>query len=224
MAELPSLEHLSKIDYEHVYEPAADTYLMIDALKYEVEKNRILSDVDDGVTALEIGCGTAVSSVFLNKCWKGNRRACAIISMVTDINPHALRVAQETALENEVSLDCIRCDIVSAIQNEVDLVLFNPPYVPTPSHEVKSTGIEASWAGGIDGREVVDRAVLPIARILSKPHGVGYIVTVDDNRPMELAERFQKQGLEMKPLFRRRARNESLTIQKLTWHRPATCQ
>ncbi len=45
------------------------------------------------------------------------------------------------------------------LSGKVDILLFNPPYVPTESDEVCGNGIEASWAGGVDGREVIDRFI-----------------------------------------------------------------
>ena len=46
------------------------------------------------------------------------------------------------------------CAVERRLEGNVDLLLFNPPYVPTPSIEVGGTGIEAAWAGGEDGCEV----------------------------------------------------------------------
>jgi release factor glutamine methyltransferase len=103
------------------------------------------------------------------------------------------------------------------LAGQVDVILFNPPYVPTPDTEVGGSGIEASWAGGVHGRRVVDRAVEQIAQLLRRPSGVLYLITVDDNMPVELAGRFLEHGLSMKPLFRRRVHNEYLTVQKITW-------
>lgn len=58
-------------------------------------------------------------------------------------------------------MDAVLTDLVTAIQpamnNKIDLLLFNPPYVPTPSEEIAGNGIEVSWAGGDRGREVIDR-------------------------------------------------------------------
>jgi len=52
---------------------------------------------------------------------------------------------------------------VEAIEDEVtgkiDVLMFNPPYVVTPPDEVGSTGIEASWAGGKNGREVINELI-----------------------------------------------------------------
>lgn len=44
------------------------------------------------------------------------------------------------------------------LQNAVDLILFNPPYVPTSSEEVVEAqatyDIQGSWAGGFNGMQV----------------------------------------------------------------------
>ena len=46
--------------------------------------------------------------------------------------------------------------------------------------QVGSHGIQASWAGGRKGREVIDR-FLPQVRHLLSPNGVLYLVTIEEN-------------------------------------------
>ena len=60
----------------------------------------------------------------------------------------------------QVSLECVRSSLLSGMEGavgRVDVMVFNPPYVPTPDEEVAGCGIEASWAGGTDGRIVIDQ-------------------------------------------------------------------
>jgi hypothetical protein len=82
--------------------------------------------------------------------------------------------------------------------HSIDVLLFNPPYVPTPSSEVGSRGIEASWAGGEDGREVLDRLLPSIPSLLSPQGGCMYLVAVNENRPEEICARMREAGLEAK--------------------------
>lgn len=232
-AVVPFLDHLSYEDFRSVYEPAADTFLLLDALNYELRTAGIFGGRSDPVIVLEIGCGTGVPSVFVRNHWHDDSMAavCArppLVSFVTDVNPRSLEVARETARINHQNtralphfFESIRCDLASALlprfAGMVSMLLFNPPYVPTSDDEVGTTGIEAAWAGGKDGRRVIDRAIQPIAQLLEDRTGVAYLVTVDDNQPNELAELFRQHGLEMRPFMRRRAWNEFLTIQKITW-------
>lgn len=56
------------------------------------------------------------------------------------------------------------------------LILLNSPV------QVGSHGIEASWAGGKRGREVMDRFFPMVPQLLSE-QGLFYLVTVSDNNP-----------------------------------------
>lgn len=223
-APMPDIDHLTSKDFKNVYEPASDTFLLIDALQFELRSGLFRDRIDPAI-ALEIGCGTAVPSIFLRRHWQDT--TCIrppLLSFATDINPRALEVAKHTAKISDSGLqffEFVRCDLASSLlgrlHRRVSVLMFNPPYVPTPDEEVGSVDIEASWAGGKDGRRVIDRAISQIEHLLERPSGVAYIVTVDDNNPFELAERFQQLGLKMYPLLRRKAFNERLTIQKVEW-------
>jgi methylase of polypeptide subunit release factors len=66
--------------------------------------------------------------------------------------------------------------MASRLQGQIDVLVFNPPYVPTPPDEVGSAGIEAAWAGGVNGRQVIDRFLPRVAKLLS-PKGRLYMVS-----------------------------------------------
>jgi release factor glutamine methyltransferase len=218
-APMPSVNHLSMKDYNQVYEPSDDTYLLLDGILLAMMES---TNEQKPFITLEIGCGTAVPTVFLGMQLEERIPDHKHTHIVTDINPEALRVAQATASANGVSgLMTHECDLASALLPEqqgcIDILLFNPPYVPTPDEEVGSKGIEASWAGGVNGRRVVDRALPQMASLLKKESGVAYMITVDDNLPEQLACVFQELGLKMEPWVRRRARNEYLSVQRISW-------
>mmetsp|Transcript_3586 Transcript_3586/g.6184 ORF Transcript_3586/g.6184 Transcript_3586/m.6184 type:complete len:287 (-) Transcript_3586:50-910(-) len=247
-AVMPSLKHLNFRDYDRVYEPSDDTYLLIDAIGYDVDAME-QSEGDDGtmlhsymLQTIEIGCGTGTPTVYLAKRIRGIRgdekessveesssntnKNC--VHYVTDINPDAIRIAKATAESNGISTEhfqAVQCDLASQLtekmEGKVDVLIFNPPYVPTPDDEVGSSGIEASWAGGSNGRVVIDRALPQIARLLAFPNGVAYMVTVDDNYPEQISQAMDElYGIKVVPWLRRRAHNEYLTIQRMTPTRP----
>ncbi|KAG7346377.1 peptidyl-prolyl cis-trans isomerase [Nitzschia inconspicua] len=151
-AALPSLRHASLKDYVNVYEPSDDTYLLLDGMLLDMEsvlRYKDDSDCKDRHVVLEIGTGSGVPITFLTtQLIKNNAKVHAI---ATDINPKALEFAQKTAHENQVSIQTIQCDLATALLQEyagkVDVIIFNPPYVPTPDEEVTGNGIEVSWAG-----------------------------------------------------------------------------
>uniref|UniRef100_A0A8V0Y587 Methyltransferase HEMK2 n=1 Tax=Gallus gallus TaxID=9031 RepID=A0A8V0Y587_CHICK len=161
---------------------------------------------------LEIGSGSGVVSAFL-----ASIIGASALYLCTDINPMAAYCTLETAQLNNVHLQPVITDLVKGLSPRlngmVDLLLFNPPYVVTPSEEVQSHGIEASWAGGKKGREVMDR-VFPLVADLLSTGGLFYLVTIKENNPDEILETMTKHGLEGTRLLSRQAGQEMLTILK----------
>ena len=227
-AKMPNMDHLRMRDYDHVYEPSDDTYLLIDAIGFDIDSDSSLLAARTN-TSLEIGCGTGTPGVYLMMRLIGSFPSSSIAHYATDINEAAIKVAKSTALHNalpEGQFKAVKCDLASdllvELEGKVDVLIFNPPYVPTPNDEVGSSGIEASWAGGTSGRVVIDRALPQIAQLLSRPNGVAYVVVVDDNNPEEIAHIMEdRHGIRVVPWLRRKARNEYLTILKMTTTAPA---
>ena len=60
--------------------------------------------------------------------------------------------------------------LLHRLHHSIDILIFNPPYVPTESLEVLQAqgemSISSSWAGGIDGMEVTN-TFLPMVMVLA---------------------------------------------------------
>ncbi|NWV00055.1 HEMK2 methyltransferase, partial [Upupa epops] len=208
----PRYEHVGpRGPFRAVYEPAEDTFLLLDALEQDAA---LLREARVEI-CLEIGSGSGVVSTFLASSIIGS----SALYLCTDINPVAAYCTLETALLNNVHLQPIITDLVNGLSprlhGKVNLLLFNPPYVVTSSEEVGSCGIEASWAGGKNGREVMDR-VFPLVPDLLSPGGLFYLVTIKENNPDEILETMKKRGLEGTQALSRQAGQEMLTVLKFT--------
>ncbi len=206
----PDISHITRTDHQNIYEPAEDTFLLLDALQTECQFLRERKPL----ICLEVGSGSGVVSTFAAQML-GNKT----FYLCTDINSKAAHITKQTGSENNVNLNPLLADLASPlldrIAGHVDLLLFNPPYVVTPSEEVgrpgTKAGIEASWAGGKDGREVIDRLLPCIPRLLS-PSGVFYMVVLKENRPNEIAKMLIEQNMEASVILSRRCGAEFLAI------------
>ncbi|KAI8809718.1 N6-adenine-specific DNA methyltransferase 1 [Cladochytrium replicatum] len=201
----PRHTHLKK--FRNVYPPAEDTFLLLDALEEDADLIRQLTPT----VCVEIGCGSGIVISFLSML---NGPGAAYIA--TDVNVEATTASLETAATNKVGVDFVLMEFTTALlarlRRSVDVVIFNPPYVVTPSEEVGSRSIAAAWAGGVDGREVIDAALPFVDEVLSES-GVFYLVVIAENRPEHLQQvAHERFGWISKVVLSRRAGNEGLSV------------
>ncbi|XP_073890280.1 methyltransferase N6AMT1 isoform X3 [Macaca fascicularis] len=86
---------------------------------------------------------------------------------------------------------------------------------PDPLIKVGSHGIEAAWAGGRNGREVMDR-FFPLVPDLLSPRGLFYLVTIKENNPEEILKIMKTKGLQGTTALSRQAGQETLSVLKFT--------
>eukprot|EP01126_Amoeba_proteus_P025473 TRINITY_DN2541_c0_g1_i28.p1 TRINITY_DN2541_c0_g1~~TRINITY_DN2541_c0_g1_i28.p1 ORF type:complete len:107 (-),score=14.29 TRINITY_DN2541_c0_g1_i28:120-440(-) len=92
--------------------------------------------------------------------------------------------------------------------------MFNPPYVPTDESELGRCDIYAAWAGGKNGRQVIDQFLPKVFSLLSTG-GCFYLHVIKENRPSDIVEILRNFGLKFKGvLLQRRANNELLHVLK----------
>ncbi|KAK2194961.1 bifunctional Eukaryotic-archaeal PrmC-related/DNA methylase, partial [Babesia duncani] len=139
----------------------------------------------------------------------GYRFDCVIPQIITvDLNPIATDATHEMALLNGVSqyFDCLCMDLFSMFVKSkkglidkhqtggmFDLILFNPPYVPSDSSCPTESQIDLAWNGGKEGREVIDRFLESINDYLS-PNGIVYMLLEKQNNIAQVLDLISHKG------------------------------
>ena len=139
---------------EDVYEPAEDSMLFAENLH-----------VKKGSTVLDMGTGCGILAIVAAK------KASNVLAI--DVSPHAVRCAKQNATVNRLAerIGFLRTDLFSGLAGErrFDLILFNAPYLPCNVSD-ESSWLDKAWAGGCEGREVIDRFMKDVSGHL-KPRG-----------------------------------------------------
>ncbi len=101
----------------HVLIPRQDTETLVE---------EALKVLEPGMSVLDLCTGSGCIIVSLVKCAKG--KVCAAAS---DISKQALLVAKENAKSHQADVTLIRSDLFRQIAGTFDLIISNPPYIPT---------------------------------------------------------------------------------------------
>ncbi|KAI0336169.1 putative methylase [Cubamyces sp. BRFM 1775] len=204
MIPTPDLSHLKSEDYRHIYEPA-------DA--HELRRLKPL-------VCLEVGSGSGCVSAFAGAILGPS----TALYLTTDINPYACRSTKATGSQNRVPIEPICASLTNPIRarlrHAVDILLFNPPYVPTETDEAEEAqhdaNIAGAWAGGQDGMEVTDILLGQVESLLSEK-GRFYLVAVKQNDIEGICNKMLDQyGLKGEVVLQRRAGREHLYVLRFT--------
>lgn len=127
---------------DSVYYPREDSLLLAKILEKEPLKGRYL----------DMGCGSGFLAILMAKS--------ADVTAV-DINKEAIKATKENAEKNNVKIKAFVSDLFSFVDESFDLIVFNPPYLPTKDESEQ-------WSGGKSGREVIEKFVHQAGNHLEK--------------------------------------------------------
>jgi release factor glutamine methyltransferase len=167
----PAGRKLFVATHADVYVPSDDTFLLARAVAAEAKP---------GQRFLEVGCGAGLAAMVA--------ASLGCTTTATDANPHAVALARHNAQQNSLRLTVVEGDLLAALPGPFDLVVFNPPYLPTAPDEIVPGPLNLAFDGGPDGNTTVLRFAAQVAA-LRPPPGTVLVVhsSLSDPAPLDAA-------------------------------------
>ena len=170
-----------------VFRPISDSRLLAECARQELTPAASAVDVCTGSGAIAIAMAQA---------------GAASVSAI-DASRRAVLSARVNARLNGASVRVLRGDLLSPVAGErFDLIVSNPPYVPSEGEELPRHGAARAWDAGPDGRVFIDRICDATAAHLT-PAGALLLVHSSVCGEGRTVERLQQSGLEASVVARR---------------------
>ena len=208
---------LSK-DFQNVYEPAEDSFLLIDSIDKELEQIKFDKEK---LTSIELGCGSGlVSCCYLSKL--KDLKISKLNHYCFDINIDAVNLTRNIlknyCLDNNASV--IEGDLFNRFdKNKIfDIIIFNPPYVTTDDDEykraLKEKDIYAAWAGGKKGSETIFKFINELKGHIHE-NSIIFLLLSKENEYEKIIKELKKlYDLDYEVLMRKQFKNERLSVIK----------
>ncbi len=171
-----------------VYPPAEDSHLLLRAA---------LREVRPGDRVLEVGTGSGFVAAGLS--------GRAAMMVATDISPHAVACARAGGVA------VVRTDLFAGLCGPFDLILFNPPYLPTAPEERIDDWLEYALDGGPTGRDVIERFIAGVSGVLAQ-FGRVLLIISSLSGPGEVREAFARAGFVSFIVDEERVEGETLYV------------
>jgi release factor glutamine methyltransferase len=193
--------HFNELEIDthpEVYDPAEDTFLLLDAI--EIKK---------GDSVFEIGAGCGVISLFCAQ--QGSNVLCS------DINPIAIDLIMINYQKNKSKIignfSVRKGDLFTVLKTDekFDVIIFNPPYLPTKKVELVGGFFDKAVNGGKDGLNVIKRFIKGLSKHL-KINGKAYFVFSSLSDKNMLHNIISKNGLKEKVVASKTFNDETLEV------------
>jgi release factor glutamine methyltransferase len=194
--------HLSIELHPWVYDPAEDSFLLLESI--QVTSN-------DMVLELGTGCGL----IALACAQQGAHVIC------TDINPYAVELTTKNIQQNRHLLkgpiEVRQGNLFSAVQrNErFDIILFNPPYLPTKPNDRTNEWLDIATDGGPTGLHLTQRYLRGLHRHL-QPNGCAFFIFSSLSNRSLLEHYLQTARLAHRIVTTHRYEGEDLDVYRVT--------
>jgi len=144
-----------------VFAPISDSWLLADAIRQE--------NLGPGSRALDVCTGSGVLAL--------TAADCGAETTAIDVSRRALITVRLNALRYGVQVRTLRGRGFEPVAGErFDLIVSNPPYVPSPRPDLPRRGPSRAWEAGRNGRIVLD-ALCDQAPAHLRPGGVVLLVS-----------------------------------------------
>jgi release factor glutamine methyltransferase len=161
-----------------VFEPISDTWLLA----------RTARPLAPGARVLDLCTGSGAVAIHL-------AREGAAHTVAVDVSRRATLTAYANARLNRARVEVRHGDLLEAMDGDTfDLIVSNPPYVPSPDGGVPDRGLRRAWDAGTDGRALLDRILTEAPRALN-PGGSLLVVHSSICGEAETMERLKAAGL-----------------------------
>lgn len=179
---------------DEVYEPHEDSFLLANAIPENLVKNK---------KCLDLGCGSGIQAV--NLALKK-----AVFVLAVDINEKALELTQLNARNNFLNqIKTLKSDLFESINEKFEVIVFNPPYLP--SSELKFKELD----GGFKGRFLIDRFLERFSNYLESK-GLVFLIQSSLN-DFKLTENFLlENGFEFKAIANQKMFFEELKVYQIS--------
>ena len=180
------------------YKIKVDERVLIPRPETEELAMLVVGVAEEGQSVLDLCTGSgAIAIATYKELEKYNRK---VKMTATDISAEALALAKENAEANEADILFIQSDLFSRIRGRFDIIVSNPPYIPsadidTLQREVQAYEPRLALDGGADGLDFYRKIAQESGKYLSR--GGMIILEVGQGEAQEVVKLFKSASYSM---------------------------